>query len=120
MSDAGQEQIDFTVDGANLYREDSITDLNVASIRKLVPIKPDGTEDDSRETRFFGHTQLMSPQGPLPLNAPLEAKNLEEAMAAFPAAMEQALAVMVERIKKAQEQQQREQRGGSSIITPGM
>ena len=83
MSDAGREQIDFTVDGSNLYREDSITDLNVASIRKLVPIKPDGTEDDSRETMFFGHTQLMSPQGPLPLNAPLEASNLEEAMAAF-------------------------------------
>ncbi|NOZ22343.1 MAG: cytoplasmic protein [Planctomycetes bacterium] len=118
MSDTGQEQMDFTVDSNNLYREDSITDLNVASIRKLVPIKPDGTDDDSRETMFFGHTQLMSPQGPLPLNAPLEANSLEEAMAAFPAAMQQALAAMVERIRKMQEQQQREQ-GGSNIITPG-
>ena len=31
--------IDFTVDQSNLYREEGITDLKVASIRRLIPIK---------------------------------------------------------------------------------
>ncbi|MEW6358872.1 MAG: cytoplasmic protein [Planctomycetota bacterium] len=119
MSDAGQEPMDFTVDGNNLYREETITDLNVASIRRLIPIKPDGTEDNSREAMFFGHTQLMSPQGPLPIHAHLEAKTLQEAMDAFPAAMEQALAEVIARIREMQEQQRRERQGGSGIIMPG-
>ena len=129
MSNGGQEQkIDFTVDKDNLYREESVTDLKIASIRRLIPVKLDGTEDKSRTQIFIGHTQLMSPQGPVPLQAPLEANNIEEALGAFPKAMEGAMAKMVENIKKMQEkQQQQQQQGqqqgqqgdGSRIIMPG-
>ncbi len=35
---AQQGQLDFAVDTANLYREDAITDLKVASIRRMVPV----------------------------------------------------------------------------------
>jgi len=56
----------------------------------------------------------------VPLQAPLEANSLEEAMAAFPDAMRQALAEMVEKIKEMQQQQQlKEQRDSSRIIIPG-
>ncbi|WP_246804026.1 hypothetical protein [Desulfosarcina cetonica] len=61
MSD--KQQIDFTVDANNLYREEAITDLKVASIRRMIPITADGKDDSSRSPVFFGHTQVMTPQG---------------------------------------------------------
>ncbi|MFP4039751.1 MAG: cytoplasmic protein [Desulfosudaceae bacterium] len=112
------QDIDFTVDENNLYREESLTDIKVAAIRKMIPIKPDGTDDDSRSIIFVGHTQLMSPEGPLPLQAKLEATTLEAAIAEFPRAMQAALAEMAERIQKMQQQQQQQQDNDSRIITP--
>jgi len=120
MSDFGTTgQIDFNVDKNNLYREESITDLKVASIRRLIPVKSDGTEDGSRTPVFIGHTQLMSPDGPLPIQSQLAANNIEEALDAFPEAMKQALAEVVERIKKMQEEQEQKQNDESRIIMPG-
>ena len=120
MSDTDQEQkIDFTVDRQNLYKEEAITDLKVASIRRLVPILPDGTEDKSRTPLFMGHTQLMSPQGPVPIQSPLAANNLEEAMNVFPDAMKKALEEVVESVKKMQEEQMKQQKDDSRIIVPG-
>ena len=116
---AGQEQIDFNVDTASLYREDAITDLKVASIRRMVPVTADGQDDSSRSSVFFGHTQILTPQGPLPLQAKLMANNLAEAIQAFPEAMEQEMARMVEQIRKMQEQEQNKQPDDSRIIMPG-
>jgi len=121
MSDAGQgQELDFSVDKDGLFREENFTDLKAASIRKLIPIKADGTDDPERDTLFVGHTQLMSPQGPLPIHAPLDAGTLDEAIQVFPDTMKHALAEVVERVKAIQEQQQREQAGGESrIVVPG-
>ena len=110
--------IDFTVDTSNLYREEAITDFKVASIRRLVPITPDGSEDQSRSPIFIGHTELMSPEGPIPLQARLEADSFKDAMDAFPDAMNQALAEMVEKIKEMQRQQMQEKMD-KRIIVPG-
>ena len=113
-------QIDFTVEKKNLYREENIIDLKSASIRCLTPIKPDGTTDESRKKIFVGHTQLMSPQGPVPLHAPLTASTLEEAMEKFPGAMQDAMAKMIEEVKKMQqEQEQSKQKEDPRIIVPG-
>jgi hypothetical protein len=117
----GNEQdhgIDFTVDTGNLYREEAITDVKVASIRRLIPIKMDGSEDPSRTPIFIGQTELMSPEGPVPLQARLEAASFDEAVAAFPEAMNRALADMVERIKEMQREQSQE-KTDSRIIVPG-
>ena len=120
MSEAGQApDIDFTVDKNNLYREESITDLKVAAIRRLVPVKPDGTDDKSRTPIFLGTTQLMSPEGPVPLQASLTANTLEEAMDAFPGTMKIALAEMMEKIQKMQQQQAAQKQDDSRIIVPG-
>lgn len=119
MNDTGQEQqIDFKVDKKNLYREEAITDLKVASIRRLIPVHPDGTEDKSRNAIYMGHTQLMSPQGPVPIQSPLMANNLEEAMEEFPNAMKKALEEVIENVKKMQ-QEQVNQKDDSRIIIPG-
>jgi hypothetical protein len=113
------QQIDFKVDADNLYREESITDLKVASIRQMIPVTAEGADDTSRSPVFVGHTQILTPQGPLPLQARLMANNLQEAMAAFPAAMEQEMAKMVEQIRKMQEEEQKKQHDDSRIIVPG-
>lgn len=81
-------KINLNVDRDNLYREDSVTDVKVAAIRRLTPIKADGSDDDSRDPMFMGQTQLMSPSGPILLQSLLEARTLEEAMDKFPAAMQ--------------------------------
>lgn len=120
MNNLGQDQqIDFTVDRNNLYREESITDLKVASIRRLIPVKADGSDDPSRQTIFVGSTQLMSPEGPLPLQAKLEANTFDEAMDVFPAAMQQALGEVIENIRQMQQERQTQQRDDSRIIVPG-
>lgn len=111
------ENIDFTVDQANLYREESITDLKVASIRRLIPVKPDGSDDPSRTPIFYGSTQLMTPEGPLPLQAQLIANNLDEAFEVFPGTMKAALSDMIEKIQ--QLQKEKKQQDDSRIIVPG-
>ncbi|GAB6905488.1 hypothetical protein JCM12296A_13230 [Desulfosarcina cetonica] len=118
MSD--KQQIDFTVDANNLYREEAITDLKVASIRRMIPITADGKDDSSRSPVFFGHTQVMTPQGPIPLQAKLPANNLTEAIATFPQAMETEMARLVQELQKMQAEEQKTQRQNDSrIIVPG-
>ncbi|MCF8109930.1 MAG: cytoplasmic protein [Desulfobacteraceae bacterium] len=115
------QNIDFTVNKDNLYREESVTDLKVASIRKMVPIKPDGSEDPERSPVFFGSTQLMTPEGPLPIQSQLSAATLDEAMNEFPSAMRKALDQTIDRLKKMQQEEQQQgqqQQGGSRIYTP--
>ena len=117
---AEHQRIDFTVDKNNLYREESITDLKVASIRRMVPVTAEGTDDTSRSAVFFGHTQILTPQGPLPLQARLMANNLAEAIAEFPQAMEREMAKVVEQIQQMQaEEQKQKQANDSRIIVPG-
>jgi hypothetical protein len=106
------EDLDFTVDAQNLYREENITDVKVASIRRLVPIQTDGSDDPKREALFMGHTQLMTPSGPLPIQCPLNAKTLDEALAEFPGAMKETVNQLIDEAKKAQFDSNR-------IVVPG-
>ncbi len=120
MNQEAPNNIDFSVDVNNLYREESITDMRVASIRRLVPIKSDGTDDPERKSVFIGHTQIMSEQGPLPLQAPLDVESFDEAFEAFPAAMQVALEELVEKVRQMQREQEIIQpQTKSNIIVPG-
>jgi len=110
-------QIDFTVDTGNLYREEGFTDMKVASIRRLVPVTPEGTEDKSRTSVYIGTSQLMSQEGPVPVQAVLPANSMSEAIEVFPAAMKDALEKMIEQVKKMQEQEK--EKNDSRIIVPG-
>lgn len=123
MNNGQTPEIDFTIDSNNLFKEESITDFKVASIRTLIPVKLDGSVDTSRKPVFYGHTQLVSPQGPVPIQAPLEAETLEEAIAVFPKAMQLAMEQLLEKYQQMHEQQQQqeqqEQKEESRIIIPG-
>jgi hypothetical protein len=69
---------------------------------------------------FVGHTSIMTPNGPLPIQNVIEAKELAQAIKKFPEAMQEAMARLIEEVKKYQEQQQSEiQRPESNIIIPG-
>lgn len=112
-------KIDFGISKDNLYREEVYNDFQAATIRRLVPVKADGSDDDSRECKFVGNAHVMSPQGPVPIQGALEATTLEEAIAEFPAAMDATMAKMMEEVRKMQEQQQAQaQQEESRIIMP--
>lgn len=116
-SASSPSSIDFQVDKENLFREETVTDLKIATIRKLIPIKTDGSDDTDRQVIFIGTTQLGTPQGPIPMQAVLDAATLEQAMAAFPAAMEVETRKVVENFKRMHEEQKKSQ--DSRIIMPG-
>jgi hypothetical protein len=104
---------EISVDQDNLYREETFTDLKVASIRRLSPIKADGGDDAGRPILFIGETTLMSQRGPLPINCPIEATTLEEALEAFP----QAVQLAVERLMEEAREMQRQE--ANRIVVPG-
>jgi hypothetical protein len=105
---------DIQMDAANLYREETYTDLKAGSLRKLVPVTADGAEDPAREPIYTAVAQVMTPGGVLPLSGEVHgAKTLAEAMAGFPAAIKQAIADLREEM----EAMQRER--ASQIVVPG-
>ncbi len=113
MADELTESIDFSMDRTNLYREENFTDLKIASIRRLTPVKPDGSADKTRKTIFVGHTNLITPNGPLPIQNMIQAKELQQAIKKFPEAMQSAMEKLVEEAKKHKQKEE------SRIIVPG-
>jgi hypothetical protein len=114
--------IDFTVDRNNLYLEEGFTDMKVASIRRMTPVKPDGSPDPGRQTVFIGQTQLMTPDGPLPIQNKLAAATLTEAIDKFPAAMANAMQHVIQELRRMEQMHQQEkqqQQKDSRIIVPG-
>jgi|SRR5690606_34550985 len=83
------------LDATSLYLEEIFTDRRAGSLRRLTPVKTDGSPDPSRPVLFSGQTQLLTPAGVLPLGFDIEASTLEEALQKFPegvkAALEQAI-----------------------------
>jgi hypothetical protein len=122
MADEQNNQFDFKVDRSNLYREESFTDLKVGSIKHLLPVKPDGSEDKTRKPIFVGQSNIVTPQGPLPIQGVIKAKELQQAIKKFPEAMEVAMEHLIEEAKKYQEQKEQDsqiKKPESRIIIPG-
>ena len=125
MVEDPKNQVDFKVDRSNLYREETYTDLKVGTIKCLFPVKADGSEDKARKKLFVGNTNVMTPQGPIPIQGMIQAKELQQAIKKFPEAMEVAMDQLIEQAKKYQEQQEQQsetsqiQKPDSRIIIPG-
>jgi len=113
VSDEPNPLGEIAVDQDNLYREETFTDLKVASIRRLTPIKSDGSDDPGRPQMFVGETTLMSQRGPLPINCPIEASSLQEAFEAFPKAVQDAVERLMEEAREMQRQEM------NRIVVPG-
>lgn len=100
------------MDSANLFREETFTDLKTGTITKLTPVTPNGADDLSKPALFVAKTQIYTQMGLIPIEGEIEAKNLAEAVEKFPQAVEEALAELAQRI----EQRQRE--ASRQIVTP--
>jgi hypothetical protein len=99
-------------DAASLYQEEVFTDRAAGTIRRLRPVKVDGTLDDSRPTLYSGQTQLLTPGGVLPLGFEIEAASLEDAIAKFPQAVQEALNQAIEEAREYRREAQ------SRIVVP--
>ncbi len=100
------------IDGNNLWKEENITDLKVGSIRKLTPIKLDGSDDEMRQASYSATTNIMTPGGALPISGEIEATNLTEAVEKFPEAINAAVKKLQEDMIKMQKEQ------ANKIVTP--
>jgi hypothetical protein len=100
-SDDLRNALDLDVDLDNLYREETFTDLGAATVRKLTPVKADGTPDGARPVLYMGETSLMTQVGPVPVQFSLEVQNLEDAFRQFPEGVRAAVARLSERAREA-------------------
>ena len=60
MSDDKNPLADLRMDTKNMYREEVFTDLTVGTLRRLTPVRLDGSPDPDRQVMFTAETQLMS------------------------------------------------------------
>ena len=113
MAETPGENAKFHVDTHSLFQEEVFTDLHMATVRRLTPVKPDGSPDRSRKIVFVGQTSLMTPNGMIPLQTVIQAKELQQAFKRFPEAMQAALAQLLEEAEKIEREET------SRIIVPG-
>ena len=107
----------FEVDINTLYKEETYTDMKSASVRKLTPIKADGSPDESRIIKYIGHADLISPQGPIPIQTELSANSLEKAFSELPQAMTKAAHEVRQEYDRLMEQQQLQQQRDEKVIS---
>ena len=110
--DSAPDEGELGVDVDNLYLTETFTDLGAASVRRLTPVRPDGSADAGRPTVFIGETTLMTQVGPLPVSFAIEAVSLEEAFQKFPDGVQAA----IERLNERAREMAREE--ASRIVVP--
>ncbi len=99
MSEENQlPEIRFDAEG--MYQEEVFTDRASGTIRRMRPVLSNGEADASRPVLFSGQTQLLTPGGVLPLGFEIQATSLEEAIAKFPAAVQEALNQAIEEARE--------------------
>ncbi|MGH8705720.1 MAG: hypothetical protein ACREUO_09930 [Burkholderiales bacterium] len=96
----------------DLWLEEVYTDRRVGTIRRMTPVKGDGSRDPEREVTYIGETQVMSAIGTLPITFVLEAKSLEEAAQKFGPAAKTAIERAVRELQELRRQ------AASSIVIP--
>jgi hypothetical protein len=103
---------DPKMDANDLYREDTITDRKVGTIRVLTPVRPDGSTDPARNAVYVGQAQIMTPAGVLPLSFEIPAASLAEACAGFADGAKIAFEETMQELQEMRRQQ------ASSIVIP--
>jgi len=97
----------------DLYREEIYTDRRVGTIRRLVPVTPEGAVDPARREVFLGQAQLLTPYGALPISFEIPADDLKTAVERFPEAAQQGVEKTLEELREMQRE------AASSIVVPG-
>ena len=74
---------ELNLDLAGMFLEETFTDRRVGTMRRLTPVKSDGTPDSARKIIYVGETQVMTPMGALPIAFEIDAASLDEAAGKF-------------------------------------
>ncbi|MCU0560146.1 MAG: cytoplasmic protein [Desulfobacterales bacterium] len=106
MNEEPQNGIEFKIDRSELYHQETFTDLKGGTVTRFTPVQADGSPDKGRRTVYLGQATLYTPNGPVPLQTPIQAKDLPQALKRFPEAMQEALANLVEEARAMQRQEQ--------------
>ena len=101
-----------TMDSKALYREDVFTDRMVGTLRRLTPVKSDGTTDASRPVLYAGQAQLLTAVGAIPISFDIDAGSLDEAVRNFADAAKVAVDQTLEELQELRRE------AASSIIVP--
>jgi hypothetical protein len=108
------DELKLELDADNLYQEEIFTDQKIGTLRRLTPVKRDGSADAARPVLFIGETSLMTPAGTLPIHFRLEATDLASAVQQFSATANKAIQETMEQLRELRRQ------AASSIVVPDM
>lgn len=100
------------MDPTGLWREETFTDRKVGTIRRLSPVKADGSPDAARKTLYIGEAQILTTAGPLPISFEIRADSLEQAVAGYDATAQAAFEEAMEEL------QELRRRAASSLVIP--
>jgi hypothetical protein len=100
------------MDAAGMYLEEVFTDRKVGGIRRLTPVKSDGSVDTTRPVLFLGQAEIMTNMGPVPINFEIEGKTLDQAIAGFSVAATAAIERTVQQIQDMRRQ------AASQLVVP--
>ncbi len=100
------------MDATNLYREEIYTDLQAGTIKRMIPVTPEGLTDSSRKEVYLGQATVLTPVGSLPLSFEIEAGSLSEAVEKYGDAAEKGLQETMEELRRLQQEQ------ASSLVIP--
>ncbi|HEX7054333.1 MAG TPA: hypothetical protein VF211_10435, partial [Burkholderiales bacterium] len=103
---------ELKVDPNALFLEEVFTDRRVGTIRRLTPVKKDGTPDPAKPVVYVGETQVLTPAGALPIGFEIQAASLEEAAQNFGAQAKEAIERTVKELQELRRQ------AASSIVVP--
>ena len=109
---AEERNQDPQMDAASLYREEMFTDRKVGAIRRLIPVRADGSNDPQRQEIFVGQAEIMTNMGPVPLSFEIEAATLDQAVAGFSGAAAVAIERTVQQIQELRRQ------AASQLVVP--
>lgn len=120
MADEGN--LEAQMDATALYQEEMFTDRRVGALRRLRPVKSDGSADTARPTLFIGQAEIMTNMGPVPINFEIEAETLDKAVEGFGPAAAVAIERTVQQIQEMRRQQASQlvvPQGGMPNLPPG-
>ena len=103
---------EIKIDPNGLYLEEIFTDRRVGTIRRLTPVKKDGTRDTAKAVLYIGETQVLTPAGALPIGFEIGAGSLEEAAEKFGGLAKEAIERTVRELQDLRRQ------AASSIVVP--
>ena len=109
---ADERDAEAQMDADALYQEEMFTDRRVRALRRLTPVKRDGSPDTARPTLFIGQAEIMTNMGPVPLSFEIPGDSIEQAVAGFGPAAQAAIERTIQQIQEMRRQQ------ASQLVVP--